>query len=253
MPPLLATCLLLAASAHTQSTVPDTDPGIINSADGGMPIDDSAGWYCTVFTTAQPTGDERKLVSWFSTNPQLAKLKSQTHFSQITSGSSIFSRYWRGMQDANGVQRPPLISSLPAVVVQRPLDGGGYQVVARFQAPSKYFADADTLAAAIAACIRTEINEPGHIFARPWNPNKRPCPDCRPEPKPTPYTPDPGPLTPTLTPKPLVPDVEPPREVVEQIEDQERAKHGREVAVAVVVFLLVLVFCYVKDRQAQTY
>lgn len=242
---LLAFLLLTTAV----QAVPDTDPGIIGAGETEMPIDDSAGWYTTLFTTATPNADEQKLLSWFDSNAQLAKLKSDTHFNRITPANSIFPRYWKGMSDANGVNRGPLISSLPAVVVQRPVDGGGYRVVARFQAPSKYFADSRTLASAIAACIRADVNEPGHIFARPWNPNRpKPdnCPDCRPKPTPD-YNPDPGPLMP----KPLVPDIEP--EIREEVEAEERKEHGAEVAIAVAVFLVVLAFCYVKDRQAQSY
>lgn len=242
--------LLLLLTASVNGAVPDTNPGIL-AGDSELSLpEDGQAFYCTTFTTGTPNADEQRLLSWFDSNAQLSRLKSQTHWSHIKSDSTLFPRYWNGMADANGVNRGPLISSLPAVVVQRPVAGGGYRVVARFQAPSKYFADSRTLASAIAACIRADVNEPGHIFARPWNPNRPTpdnCPDCRPKPTPD-YNPDPGPITP----KPLVPDIEP--EIVrEEIEAEEQQEHGREVLIAIAVFALTLAFCYVKDRQAQSY
>lgn len=195
--------LLLAATAQA---VPDTNPGFLDGAGIELP-EDRGSWFCTLFVSAQPTAEEQRFVNWFSIDPRLSKLRSQTHFNVYSPKSTLWSRYWDGMSDANGVQRPPLISSVPAVVVHRPLATGGYRVVARFQAPSIYLADAPTLASAIASCVRTDTNEVGHILARPWNPN-RPCPDCRPKPEPTPVpNVDVNVVGPFA--KPLVPDIGP--------------------------------------------
>lgn len=212
---VLAALFLLFACSITQAAIEDTNPGIMaGEAIMELPEDGNA-FFCTVFTSAQPDANEQKLLSWFSTDPQLAALAKQTHFANIRSNASTFKTYWEGTVDAHGVTHPPLIRSLPAVVVQRPLPGDKNQIVARFQAPSPFFKNSKTLASAIAACIRAETLEVGgpnkrHIFARPWRPD---CDTC---PQPKPYEPDIAPLTP----KPLVPDITPDEEEEEVVREE---------------------------------
>lgn len=211
MRPLFFLCLVLA-TASAQAAVHDVDPDFYaggSAIAGERVIDlpqDAHAWFCTVFEST--TGG--RVQSWFATNPQLTKMRDQTHFNVYSPQSPLWTRYWNGMPDANGVEHGPLISQLPAVVLQKPVQSGGYEVVARFQGKSCHLDSASNLSRALASCIRSSA-EAGRM---------KPCPDCRPKPKPEPqpYQPDPGPFGP----KPLVPDIEPPEEVIEeQVAKQE--------------------------------
>jgi len=134
--------------------------------------EDGAAWHTSVFTHDPPAANEQRMLAWFASDPQLAKLKQQTHFHHYTPRSSVYTRF------ANVTA-----AGLPAIVLQ---DAAGRVVykASGGSAPSAPW----PLVKGIIECVRAH------------------CPHC-PRPKPQP-APDPEP-TPDLTPGPpnLIPDV----------------------------------------------
>ena len=132
--------------------------------------EDGKAWHPTVFTGEQPTPQELRLLAWFDSDPQLNKLKRQTHFHYYTPRSSVYPRY--GNLTAGG---------LPAVVLQ---DETGNVV---YKASGSNVPTAEwPLVKGVIECIRAH------------------CPHC-PRPKPAP-TPPPAP-SPDIGPPQIIPDV----------------------------------------------
>jgi hypothetical protein len=134
--------------------------------------EDGVAWHTSVFTHDPPTSHEQRMLAWFASDPQLSRLKQQTHFHHYTPRSSVYPRF-----------ENVTAGGLPAIVLQ---DSGG-QVIYKAggaNAPSAPW----PLVKGIIECVRAH------------------CPHC-PRPKPQP-APDPEP-TPDLTPGPpnLIPDV----------------------------------------------
>jgi hypothetical protein len=132
--------------------------------------DDGHAWYTTVLTGEKLSAGDQQLLAWFDREPELVRLKQQTHFNHYTPRSAVYKNVARAA--SNG---------LPAVVLQ---DSTGAVV---------YKASGDNvpkqpwpLIRGIIDCIRAH------------------CPHCpRPKPKPTP---EPAPLEPPND-KPIIPDV----------------------------------------------
>ncbi|HEV7223591.1 MAG TPA: hypothetical protein VGN42_12870 [Pirellulales bacterium] len=130
--------------------------------------EDGAAWHTSVFTHDPPAPDEQRMLAWFASDPQLLRLKQQTHFHHYTPRSSVYARF------ANVTA-----AGLPAIVLQ---DATG-QVVYKASgdnAPSAPW----PLVKGIIECVRAH------------------CPHCpRPKPQPAPEpTPDPTPGPPNLVP-----------------------------------------------------
>ena len=137
--------------------------------------DDADGWYTSVFTQEKPSRRERQILDWFESDPQLARLKSQTHFNHYTPASSIYSRY----ANLTG-------GGLPVVVLQDPSGTVVFKASGDAVPPAPW-----PLVRGIIDCIRAH------------------CPHCpRPKPKPTPEpAPDDVPDD-----KPVIPDIIGPNE-----------------------------------------
>lgn len=162
--------------------------------------EDGAAWHTSVFTHEPPTAAEQRLLSWFASDPQLARLKQQTHFHHYTPQSSVYSRY-----------ENLTAAGLPSIVLQ---DAGGRVV---YKASGAAAPDAPwPLVRGVIECIRAH------------------CPHC-PRPKPQPSPPQPEP-TPDVTPGP--PDVIP--DVVGPNEHTPPDGRDDTVPVTVAVFLLAL-------------
>lgn len=137
--------------------------------------EDAHAWYTSVFTHQRPSQHEKQLLDWFDNDPQLHRLKQQTHFHHLTPGSSIFSRY--DNLTAGG---------LPVVVLQ---DAAGTVI---FKASGERVPTTPwPLVRGIIDCVRAH------------------CPHCpRPKPKPEPQpAPDDEPDE-----KPVIPDIVGPNE-----------------------------------------
>jgi len=137
--------------------------------------DDGHAWYTTVVTSEQPTPRERAVLAWFDREPELIRLKQQTHFHHYTPKSAVYKNV-----------EPAIANGLPAVIVQ---DGTGAVVykVSGDNVPNASW----PLVRGIIDCIRAH------------------CPHCpRPKPKPTPAPPDekPAPVEPPSD-KLVIPDV----------------------------------------------
>ncbi|HEV3340370.1 MAG TPA: hypothetical protein VG125_08430 [Pirellulales bacterium] len=133
---------------------------------------DGQAWHTTVVTHEQPTPRERQLLGWFDREPELIRLKQQTHFHRYTPQSAVYKNV-----------QPAVSNGLPAVIVQ---DGTGAVVykVSGDNVPSTSW----PLVRGIIDCIRAH------------------CPHCpKPKPKPTP-APEPAPVEPPSD-KPVIPDV----------------------------------------------
>lgn len=134
--------------------------------------DDGRAWHTTVVTGEKPTPRERQVLAWFDREPELVRLKQQTHFHHYTPKSAVYKNV-----------EPAVSNGLPAVIVQ---DAGGtvvYKVSGDNVPPAPW-----PLVRGIIDCIRAH------------------CPHCpRPKPKPTP-APEPEPDEPPAD-KPLIPDV----------------------------------------------
>jgi hypothetical protein len=136
--------------------------------------EDGGAWHTTVFTSEQPTPPEQRLLAWFDSDPQLNRLKRQTHFHHYTPKSSVYERY--GNLTAGG---------LPAVVLQDQTGKVVYKVSGA-NVPSAEW----PLVKGVIECIRAH------------------CPHCpRPNPTPAPApTPSPSPV-PDIGPPHIIPDV----------------------------------------------
>jgi hypothetical protein len=133
---------------------------------------DGQAWHTTVVTNEALTPHERQVLAWFDREPQLVRLKQQTHFHHYTPKSAVYKNV-----------EPAIANGLPAVVVQ---DASGVIVykVSGDNVPNAPW----PLVRGIIDCIRAH------------------CPHCpRPKPKPTPE-PQPTPVEPP-TDKPVIPDV----------------------------------------------
>ncbi|HUY88906.1 MAG TPA: hypothetical protein VMV10_09245 [Pirellulales bacterium] len=134
--------------------------------------EDGAAWHTSVFTHEAPTAEEQRMLGWFASDPQLARLKQQTHFHHYTPQSSVYSRF-----------ENVTAAGLPAIVLQ---DASG-QVI--YKASGAATPNAPwPLVKGVIECIRAH------------------CPHCpRPKPQPSP-PPEPAP---DVTPGPpvLIPDV----------------------------------------------
>jgi hypothetical protein len=130
--------------------------------------EDAHAWHTSVFTAERPSLHERRILGWFDSEPQLRRLKEQTHFHHYTPASAVFSRY--ANLTAGG---------LPVVALQ---DASGNVV---------YKASGEQVPATSSALVRGVID---CVRAH--------CPHCpRPKPKPEP-DPDDVPDS-----KPVIPDI----------------------------------------------
>ncbi|HWB13716.1 MAG TPA: hypothetical protein VG826_31110 [Pirellulales bacterium] len=134
--------------------------------------DDGHAWFTTVITQDDPTPREKQVVSWFDTDPQLSRLKQQTHWHVYTPKSAVYQNV-----------ASAIVSGFPAVIVQ---DSTGVVVykVSGDNVPNTPW----PLVRGIIDCIRAH------------------CPHCpRPKPKPTPAPePAPAPVEPPAD-KPVIP------------------------------------------------
>lgn len=162
--------------------------------------EDGGGWHTSVFTHDPPTAAEQRLLGFFASDPQLAKLKQQTHFHHYTPQSSVYSRFTNLTS-----------AGLPAIVLQ---DASG-QVVYKSSGPATPNAPWP-LVKGVIECIRAH------------------CPHC-PRPKPQPAPPEPEPA-PDVTPGPpnLIPDVVGPNQ------NTPSDARDDTVPVTIAVFLLAL-------------
>jgi hypothetical protein len=137
--------------------------------------EDAHAWHTSVFTHKRPTNREKQLLEWFDNDPQLHRLKLQTHFHHLTPDSSIYPRF--EILTAGG---------LPVVVLQ---DAAGTVV---YKASGEAVpATPWPLVRGIIDCVRAH------------------CPHCpRPKPKPEPQ-PDPDDQPDE---KPVIPDIVGPNE-----------------------------------------
>ncbi|HQU45889.1 MAG TPA: hypothetical protein PK867_23945 [Pirellulales bacterium] len=139
--------------------------------------EDANAWYTSVFTHEQPSRRERQILDWFESDPQLQRLKKQTHFNHYTPASSIYSRY----ANLTG-------GGLPVVVLQDALGNVVYKASGEQLPPAPW-----PLVRGMIDCIRAH------------------CPHCpRPKPKPTPK-PEPEPDD-VPDDKPVIPDIIGPNE-----------------------------------------
>lgn len=137
--------------------------------------DDAGGWHTSVFTGEKPSPREEQILGWFDGEPQLRRLKEQTHFHHYTPANSVYSRY--SNLTAGG---------LPVVVLQDASGTVVYKVSGEQVPPSPL-----PLLRAMIDCIRAH------------------CPLCpRPKPKPEP-TPQPDDVP---NDKPVIPDIVGPNE-----------------------------------------
>lgn len=132
---------------------------------------DQGAWFTSIFTSDawKTMPAERRVVDWFARDPDLSRLKAQTHFHHYTPANSLYDRY-TGLT-ATGI---------PAVVVQ---DAAG-QVV--FKASGSNLPE-----------------EPGRLVRAIRDAVRARCPELGPCPKPTP----PSPVAPDPDGKPSVPDI----------------------------------------------
>ncbi len=171
--------------------------------------EDGAGWHTTVFTGDAMTPHEQRIVSWFSSDPQLNKLARQTHFHHYTPKSSVYERY----QNVTA-------GGLPAIVLQDETGKVIYKVSGASVPQTEW-----PLVKGIIESIRAH------------------CPHC-PRPKPTP-TPTPAPPTPDVIPGPphIVPDVVGPNE------NTPLDGRDDTVPVALAVFFLALVAVFIAQSR----
>lgn len=131
---------------------------------------DAHSWHTSVFTKDVLEQRERQLLDWFSSDPQLVRLRQQTHFHHYTPRSAVYSRY--GNVTASG---------LPVILLQ---DATG-QVI--------YKVSGDNLPRAPWPLVRGIIDS---IRAHcPHCPRPKPAPEPVPEPEDAPVE------------KPLIPDI----------------------------------------------
>src|SRR6185437_376680 len=52
--------------------------------------EDAHAWHTSVFTGEKPSSRERQILGWFESEPQLRRLKEQTHFHHYTPASAVF-------------------------------------------------------------------------------------------------------------------------------------------------------------------
>lgn len=233
MKPFVTIPLLLVASVAQAASysAPDTDPPLYK---GDRPVygeriielpEDGRSWHVVVFTSVEMNPRERAILSWFDDNPELNKLKRQTHFHHYTPRSSLWPRYYNATN--------PMLRTMPCVV----LETSEGNIVARFSGTSSHLDTDDTLLRAMVACINAYRVNPGG------------CPLCpSPTPYTPPYTPSPDPFGPFPNPGP--PDIGPDNTEVPLTEEK---RHLEWLGVAAAVFVLVLGFAYIRDRQVQTY
>src|SRR5487761_96108 len=132
--------------------------------------EDAHAWHTSLFTHDQPSPREKRLVGWFESEPQLRRLKEQTHFHHYTPASAVFSRY--ANLTAGG---------LPVVVLQ---DASGNVV---FKASGDHVPPAPwPLVRGVIDCVRAHC---------PHCPRPKPKPEPRPEPDDVPDE------------KPVIPDI----------------------------------------------
>lgn len=137
--------------------------------------EDGQAWHTSVFTHQRPTRQETRILDWFETDPQLQRLKQQTHFHHLTPASSIYPRF-----------ESLTAGGLPVVVLQDAAGAVVYKASGE-RVPTTPW----PLVRGIIDCVRAH------------------CPHCpRPKPKPEPQPePDDEPDE-----KPLIPDIVGPNE-----------------------------------------
>lgn len=133
--------------------------------------EDGHAWHTSVFTAAQPTARDRQVLSWFASDPSLARLKQQTMWHTYADGNSLGSRF-----------KSLTSGGYPVVVVQDEKGAVIYKA-----GPANIGNEPWPLVKGIRDCIRAHC------------PHLRPCPEPDPKPEPSPE--------PDVGPKPLIPDV----------------------------------------------
>lgn len=173
--------------------------------------EDGAGWHTTVFTSDDMTPHERRIIGWFSSDPQLKRLAAQTHFHHYTPKSSVYARY----QNVTA-------SGLPAIMLQDETGKVIYKTSGANVPQAEW-----PLVKGIIESIRAH------------------CPHCpRPKPSPAP-APAPAPPMPDVAPGPphIVPDVVGPNDAT-----PPDAKDDT-VPVALAVFFLALVAAFAAQSR----
>ncbi len=136
--------------------------------------EDARAWHTSVFTNVRLTPQEREILDWFVSDPQLSRLRSQTLFHHYNRTSAVWPRY------ANLTS-----AGLPVVVLQ---DASGKVI---FKASGAAIPRAPwPLIRGIVECIRAHC---------PHCPRPRPTPQPEPEPEPLPDD--------VPNDKPLIPDI----------------------------------------------
>jgi hypothetical protein len=174
---------------------------------------DGQAWHTTVVTHEQPRPQERQLLAWFDREPELIRLKRQTHFHHYTPKSAVYKNV-----------EPAVSNGLPAVIVQ---DGAGAVVykVSGDNVPSTSW----PLVRGIIDCIRAH------------------CPHCpKPKPKPTPEpAPQPVPVEPPSD-KPVIPDV------IGPDGDTPEDGRDDTVAITVAAFVLAVIGGFVMTARSNS-
>ena len=151
--------------------------------------EDGSEYYTTVFVHAdwRKRADERQMVAWFQSQPELASLKAQTRFNVVEEGDPQYEWHIK------------VLGGLPAVMIQT--DKG--RVI--YKTSGKDMPGASNV---MAADLVELFNKRPWLRIRPWKrprPCPQPCPQPGPEPDPTPKP------SPDIDVDVKIPDLRPPQ------------------------------------------